>query len=190
MAGVNGGIRTFKFCYSLFSIHTAFNSGPTEFTGSLNLLSAIVLPDLTIWTFSYDNYGDVTRVGFPTGGSLSYTYAVGYDTCSGGGTTRSMAVTSRTVDANDGTPAHTWNYGISTGQTVVTDPDGNDTVHTIATPISGPNVCSVYETQVQYYQGSASGGTLLKTVATQYSGNVSNFYSGGGLVTSTWCLSR
>jgi RHS repeat-associated protein len=182
-AGVNGGIRTFKFCYSLFSIHTAFNAhATTEYTGSANLLSTVVLPDLTMWTFNYDNYGDVIRVGFPTGGSLSYTYAVGFDTCSGGGTTRSMAVTSRTVDANDGSGGHTWNYGISAGTTVVTDPDGNDTVHTIATPVPGAGVCSVYETQVQYYQGSASGGTLMKTVATQYSGTVSNFYSGGGLV--------
>jgi YD repeat-containing protein len=138
VAGVNGGIRTFKFCYSPFNIHTAFNAGPTEFiSNAANLLSAVVLPDLTMWTFNYDNYGDVTRVGFPTGGSLSYTYAVGVDTCSGGGTTRSMWVTSRTVDANDGTGGHTWNYGLSSGATVVTSPDGNDTVHTIATPVPG-----------------------------------------------------
>jgi hypothetical protein len=198
VAGVNGGIRTFKFCYSAVSLHTAFNSNATEYTGSANLLSAVVLPDLTMWTFNYDNYGDVTRVGFPTGGSLSYTYAVGDDVC-GSGSTRSMSVTSRTVDANDGTGGHTWNYGYSgqgtstpngngqlittyTGKTVVTGPDGNDTVHTITTPVPGLGVCSLYETQAQYYQGPVSSGTLLKTVATQYSGNVSNFYSGGGTV--------
>jgi RHS repeat-associated protein len=198
VAGVNGGIRTFKFCYSVFSLHTAFNSGPVEFIGSGDLLSAVVLPDLTMWTFNYDNYGDVSRVGFPTGGSLSYTYEVGNDTC-GSGTTRSMSVTSRTVDANDGTGGHIWNYGHSgqmtstpvgngqfvssyLGTTVVSDPDGNDTVHTISTPVVSLGVCSIYETQVQNYQGSASGGTLLKTVATQYSGTASNFDTGDGLV--------
>ncbi len=34
--------------------------------------------------------------------------------------------------------------------------------------------CSLYETQADYYQGSASGRTLLKTVTTQYSGNLAN----------------
>src|SRR5579864_2292944 len=192
VSGVNGGIRTYKFCYSSVSLHTAFNTNAVEYTGSANLLSAVVLPDLTMWAFTYDNYGDVTRVDFPTGGSLSYTYAVGDDTC-GSGTGRSMSVTSRTVDANDGTGGHTWNYGHSgqmtytpngngqlissyLGKTVVTGPDGNDPVHTISSPIVGLGVCSIYETQVQYYQGSASGGTLLKTVATQYNANASNFY--------------
>jgi RHS repeat-associated protein len=92
-----------------------------------------------------------------------------------------MAVTSRTVDANDGTGGHTWNYAYSgqyipasgsySGSTIVTSPapDLNDTVHTITTPVSGAS-CSFYDTQVQYYQGSHSGGTLLKTAVTQYAG--------------------
>src|SRR5215471_18802230 len=78
-------------------------------------------------------------------------------------------VQTRTVDANDGTGPHTWTYGNGTG--VVTDPLGNDTVHTITglgASLLGGLSCSLYETQTQYYQGSHTSGTLLKTVNTDY----------------------
>ena len=179
--GLAGGSRTFILCYSNISIYTNFGQGGTEY-GPINnsLLTAIVLPDSTQWTFSYDHLGDITRVGFPTGGSISYTYAAGPQAC-GADTPVSMAVTSRTVDANDGTGGHIWNYaytgqytpgsGSYSGSTIVTSPapDLNDTVHTITTPVSGAS-CSFYDTQVQYYQGSHNGGTLLKTATTQYAG--------------------
>jgi RHS repeat-associated protein len=179
--GLAGGSRTFTLCYSNISIYTNFGYGGTEYGPISNsLLTAIVLPDSTQWTFSYDHLGDITRVGFPTGGSISYTYAAGPQTC-GADTPVSMAVTSRTVDANDGTGGHIWNYAYSgqyipasgsySGSTIVTSPapDLNDTVHTITTPVAGAS-CSFYDTQVQYYQGSHNGGTLLKTAATQYTG--------------------
>ena len=197
VAGVNGGTRTFKFCYSNFTIFTNFQqSGVTEYPStSTSLLSAIVLPDFTLWTLSYDNYGSVTELEFPTGGSISYTYnqatqAIGF----------SLAVTSRIVNANDGTGGHTWTYTYSgqlsgnpanySGKTVVTSPDGNDTVHTIANVVSGM-YCSLYDTQAQYYQGSQSTGTLLKTVATQYSGiaipsNLTSYAVVPVQVTTTW----
>jgi RHS repeat-associated protein len=179
--GLAGGSRTFTLCYSNISIYTNFGYGGTEYGPISNsLLTAIVLPDSTQWTFSYDHLGDITRVGLPTGGSISYTYAAGPQTC-GADTPVSMAVTSRTVDASDGTGGHIWNYaytgqyipasGSYSGNTIVTSPapDLNDTVHTIATPVAGAS-CSFYDTQVQYYQGSHNGGTLLKTAATQYTG--------------------
>src|SRR5882724_4395787 len=80
--GLAGGSRTFTLCYSNISIYTNFGQGGTEY-GPINnsLLTAIVLPDSTRWTFSYDHLGDITRVGFPTGGSISYTYAAGPQTC-------------------------------------------------------------------------------------------------------------
>jgi RHS repeat-associated protein len=188
VAGVNGGVRTYKFCYSMFTLSTNFPTGGTNYPPtSTSLLSAIVLPDTTqVWTFAYDNYGDLTKLGFPTGGSLSYTYAFGPTNC-GAGTTQSMWTTSRTVDANDGTGGHTWQYTYSgqgssvsigngqlgfnySGTAVVTSPDGNDTVHAIANPLTGAG-CSVYETQTQVYQGASTSGTVLKTVQIQYSGN-------------------
>lgn len=178
--GPNGGTRTFKFCYSNVTVYTNFSLGDSssEYPSTTTpLLSAVVLPDLTSWTFAYDNYSDITRLGFPTGGSITYTYAIApfSNTLTGG----SMVVTSRTVDANDGTGGHKWSYKISgqyignpsvwSGTIVVTSPDGNDTVHTIGSPVSN-YYATVYDLQVQYYQGSQGSGTPLKTVATQYGG--------------------
>jgi hypothetical protein len=73
VAGVKGAIRTFKFCYASFSVSMSFNPGqmPTDHSGTMSLLTAVVLPDLTSWTFVYDSYADVTRVGLPTGGYIS-----------------------------------------------------------------------------------------------------------------------
>jgi RHS repeat-associated protein len=186
---INGGVRTFYFCYSMFSLSTNFDATTSQ--GALNygpastsLLSAIVLPDLTTWTFTYDNYGDVQHASFPTGGSLAYTYATGpLNFGSGSGTGYSTWVTSRTVDANDGTGGHQWNYnyqgsfptGVGTsiyaygtkGIATVTDPDGNDVVHTIGPGVNGSG-CPGYEYQTQYYQGRVSAGVILKTVQNQY----------------------
>jgi RHS repeat-associated protein len=86
------------------------------------------------------------------------------------------AVQTRTVDANDGTGPHIWTYssiGVdsTTTETIVSDPMGNDTVHVISelgAAMLGGLSCSLYETQTQYYQGSHTGGTPLKTVQTDY----------------------
>src|SRR5262249_48149427 len=152
-------------------LSTNFQQGsiPEYGPASTALLNAIVLPDLTIWTFSYDSYGDITTLGLPTGGSISYTYASRpTNNCGSSMTETSRWVTSRTVNANDGTGGHTWNYtytvgASTTGTTTVTGPDGNDTVHMIVAPVPVAS-CNFYDSQVQYYQGSASSGMLLKTV--------------------------
>jgi RHS repeat-associated protein len=180
---LNGGVRTFYFCYSNFQLSTNFTSGNATNYGpaSNSLLSAVVLPDLTMWTFTYDNYGDVLHVAFPTGGSLSYAYATGpYNSTTGTG--YSTWVTSRTVDANDGTGGHQWTYNFQgnfptgngtgiyaysqKGIATVTDPAGNDVVHTIGP--GGTGGCPGYEYQTQYFQGRASAGVVLKTVQNQY----------------------
>jgi RHS repeat-associated protein len=176
--GLAGGSRTFYFCYSLVTLSTTFQvSGVTDYPPtSTPLLTAVVLPDLTMWTFSYNNYGDVTQFTFPTGGSIAYTYGSG-PVVTGIGSSTSRWVASRTVNANDGSGGNTWQYQYApqfNGQVyighvaTVTTPDGNDTVHTMSFPVSGTT--SPYDTQVQYYQGHSSGGTLLKTVTTQYAG--------------------
>jgi hypothetical protein len=54
--GLSGGTRTFKFCYSNINIFTNFGQGATEYVANNLLLTAIVLPDLTMWTFGYDHY--------------------------------------------------------------------------------------------------------------------------------------
>ncbi len=181
--GVGGATRTYKFCYANVTLQTSFHDsypateyGPT----TVSLLGAVVLPDLTAWTFTYDSYGDVTRVGWPTGGSISYTYQIIIGSAPTGGcsgfTDARRVVVSRTEDANDGTGGHTTYYGFpvnSTGNVVVTDPAQNDVVYTVGAQAGGG--CGLWVSQTQYFQGSSSnGGTLLKTLATQYSPVVTN----------------
>jgi RHS repeat-associated protein len=173
VAGINGRTRTFVMCYGLVTISTNFQqSGVTESgTKTEQLMTALVLPDHTSWTFAYDSYGDLTRLGLPTGGSISYDYGTFGVSCAVDpySTGVSRWVTSRTVDANDGNGGQPWHYNYgSNGQNpvvTVSAPDGNDTVHTMANQGNG---CGRFEVQSQVYQGAASGGILLKTVATQY----------------------
>src|SRR5207248_6311179 len=99
----------------------------------------------------------------------------------------SRAVSSRTLDPGDGSvsPLSGWSYtwspqsadGTASNVNVATDPAQNDTVYTISPAVT--NTCSFYETQVQHYTGHPSGGTLLKTEKTQYSGVVAFLDTGG-----------
>ena len=139
LASIDAGTRTFILCYGPFTISTDFGQSPvTEYGPTTEqLLNAVVLPDHTSWTFAYDNYGDLTRMGLPTGGSITYTYNSLSLPCSSGGlgsSANSRGVTSRTVDANDGNGGQAWNYNYSNLPTSITvsAPDGNDTVHTFA----------------------------------------------------------
>jgi RHS repeat-associated protein len=167
---VNGGTLPLILCYASVWVRTGTSNGPIlyDVNQSYPMLQSVVFPDTSYWAFQYDAadpnnsavnaYGDLLKVTFPTGGSISYTWAIWSAGCSSG---IDRAVMSRTVDANDGTGPHTWSYNNG----VVTDPQGNDTVH--VTSMLG-DTCSLYETETRYYQGSQSAGTLLKTVHTDY----------------------
>ncbi len=192
--GPGGTVSQVKLCYAQVPILTHFNyadsgRGPANEFGNSEavMLQSIVLPDNTAWTFEYDsrdpgddasvNYGDLTKITFPTGGTLAYTWKNIHLCNQGTSLTKiSRAVASRTLNANDGTGAHTWTYTYSGEQiptsanstTTVKDPLNNETVHSF-TGLGGS--CSLFETQTQYYQGLASTGTLLKTEQTDYSYN-------------------
>jgi RHS repeat-associated protein len=112
------------------------------------------------------NYGTLSQITLPTGGSISYAYVEGGSTLNCQNAPGRWVAT-RTVNANDGTGPHTWTYTYGTGSTVVTDPLGNDVVHTLTS--FSQYQCAMYETGTQYYQGSHTSGTLLKTVNTAYS---------------------
>lgn len=179
---------TLTLCYATVYVRPAFFSGGAgPLMGPFNMLQSVLLPDQSYWDFEYDaadpnnsasvGYGDLLKIRFPTGGTVSYTYST-MAPCNSyftpGANSTSRAVLTRTVDANDGTGPHTWHYffdnetGTSAGLThtnVVTDPEGNDTVHTF-TGLGA--TCSLYETQTQFFQGSRSTGALLKTVKTDY----------------------
>jgi RHS repeat-associated protein len=169
--GLNGGSQTYKFCSATVAFDFTLTSGSSlkvQRSGSGPQLQSVVLPNGTSWILAYENtYGALATVTEPTGGSISYTWTVYQPTCTKTGTYPIpflLEVTSRTINANDGTGGHTWNY--TWGSPVkITDPLGNDSLHTI-TGLGG--TCSLYETQAQYYQGSSSSGTLLKTVVTDY----------------------
>jgi hypothetical protein len=65
----------------------------------------------------------------------------------------------------------------------VTDPLANDTVHTFAL-FGTAGGCYNFETLTQYYQGSSTGGTLLKTAKTDWNNfaNGNNVYTNPGMV--------
>ena len=169
--GYNGQNATYTFCYASFSFTNPNIDGPGGMTrggtGNATRLQSTVLPNGQSWQFQYgDAEAGLTQVTLPTGGTISYTYTTAGGGCGTQPSTSGRWVASRTVNANDGTGAHTWTYTYNSS-TVVTDPLGNDVVHTF-----GYNVgCVSYETQTQYYQGSHTSGTLLKTVNTSYSGS-------------------
>jgi YD repeat-containing protein len=187
--GPDGSTLQYKFCWGAVSI--SFNppdcaSNPLcqGTSGGQVEMVGLVLPNLTSWTFAYDGVGELTTVTLPTGGSISYTWTYISGGCvsqpytdPGSGVNTGLysyrrAMTSRTVNANDGTGPHTWNYALSTTnigttslQTIVTDPSGNDTVHS-STALGG--TCSQYETETDKYSGSHTSGTKLQTIATVY----------------------
>jgi len=187
--GPNGGTSKYEFCYASFPISFTApdchddpaQSYCTPTSGSATYLQSIVLPNGTTWTFEYDDFGELSLITLPTGGTISYTWTYTSGVCVGGEYYQNQvatglypygrAVTSRTVNASDGTGPHVWNYALSSTviegniQTVVTDPASNDAVHS-QTALGGS--CSLYETDLKQYSGSHTSGTLLREVATSY----------------------
>lgn len=181
--GPNGGATDVKFCFATVSLKTNFSGicNDDTSTPSANVLQSIVVYNGTSWStspaweFEYNspdstcsgtNYGDLSKVKFPTGGSISYTWC----TCGNYGGNPYRTVSSRTLNANDGTPLRTWNYLLASPGMIVTSPLGDDTVYTV-TGLGGQAL--LYITEEDYYQGSHTSGTLLKTIKTDYSYTVS-----------------
>lgn len=196
--GQNGSNRMIKTCSANYTLNTNFqaydaNAGVPiqEGTKSVAFIVSVVLYNGSSWSTSpawgFDyisrnagdpstvNYGDLSSITLPTGGTISYTWGT-TDLCTSSSslTQVSRAVTARTVDAKDGTGPQTWTYSINYGfgagtafiwGAVVTDPDGNQTVHGMTEYGS----CGYYEIGAQWFKGKyATGGTLLKTVKTDY----------------------
>jgi RHS repeat-associated protein len=165
---INNGVREFKFCYSNISIQTHFGQGATEYSATWQVITGVVLPDGTTWRFDYNSYGDPSVIYLPTGGTITYQWRAS-DPCSTGD--RLEVVSQRTLF--DGTNSNTWYYntvGGYIGGVRVTDPLGNDTVYN-PTPVTAPygsGGCSRGTGKIQYYAGSYTNGTLLKTVTNAY----------------------
>ena len=198
--------QTYYLCYSNFSYQTAFNvsaalnspiyavaetSSTSQGYSPALLLSAVVLPNGTSYTFSYDQYLSLTKVTLPTGGSLVYTWQnIPFYGYSGSATPVSRAVKTRTLNPGNGQPSETWTYhwyvtfsyttlgGVSVPSVqypvwaVVTDPAGNDEEHQLGgADDSGTMFSQLVETKVQNYVGcgphdTASDKTCLPTSGT------------------------
>src|ERR1043166_7828416 len=124
------------------------------------------------WTFSYDSYGNITRLGLPTGGSITYGWSLFNPNSNCIGISKmTRVVSTRTIDDNNG---HTfrWTYGYVAPTSLgapfantVTDPLNNDTLHYF---FAQDNACTYYEQTTQYFQGVANSGTPKKQVDMTY----------------------
>ena len=188
--GWSGGSANFTLCYAEIPIYIpddyptspSYGWGRPDPPFTSQMLEAIVLPDGTAWQFEYDdrdpgqaqsiNFGSLTKITLPTGGYIKYTYVTkafgNTQTCGDFG---SRWVKTRAVNANDGAGDRTWTYSylnfISNGQsgsTTVTDPLGDDTVHTF----KNYGTCALYETGLAEYEGSSSSGTFRRMTGTGY----------------------
>src|SRR5579864_5798455 len=187
----DGTVRSAKLCYAYINIQTAFGvSGiyeaqnyPSPHTIQVGELVTLVMADGSKWTFDYNSYGDLTLVGLPMGGSISYSWTtIAFPACDPNGGNVSRAIASRTLNVNNG-HSYTWNYSWGTASNgsmanTSTDAAGNDTVH-VFTALSGASACDFFETRTQYYQGTGAGRQLLKQVDTTYS--VAGFLIESGL---------
>jgi len=165
---------TYKFCYVQTPVSISVDlDHQNPISGTTLVLQSIVLPNNQTWQFEYnvhpdndpidgDVFTEISKITFPTGGTTSYHYKLFTDS----GNTTSLYVSSRTENDQSGSGDRTWNYNYIQGSndtTTVTDPLGNQTVHTL-TPLGGAG--PTYETKTQYY--FAVDQSIHKTVDTSY----------------------
>jgi RHS repeat-associated protein len=176
--------QKYTMTYTSLPLRTNFgcSSSIVENSGTQSLLASIQTPTGDTYTISreptpgYSGYytGRISQITFPSGGSISYAYSDsnghnGID-CSWRGLPVTPPVPTITVTVNDNngnsstyTYVHSGNLSVPSTVTK-TDPAGNQTVYTFT---------GEFQTQVQYYQGPATG-TPLETVLTCYNGNTTN----------------
>ena len=166
--------------YTQYTVNTYFNiSGIGEYgRTSTSLVSSIVLPDNSQYSFTYETTpsggactplsgttlcvtGRIASITVPTGGQITYSYSGGNNGILPDGSTATLT---------RATPDGTWIYAQAknTGAastTTITDPLGN---------ISTLSFQGIYPTQQLAYQGAASPSNLLRTVTTCYNGNTTN----------------
>ncbi len=159
--GPNQTSEAVKINYSSFTVATSFGcaSDPEYPPTQVNLVSSILMPDGTKYTFLYEKNGSyytgrIAEMDLPTGGSIKYQYTGTNNgiECVGG----TQAGLTRTL--SDGS---VWQYTRSNdwATTTITDPAQNQTVMTTS------NGAAI---QTKAYQGSSTTGTLVLTVTTCY----------------------
>ncbi len=179
-----GTPRTITLAYSGFPINPSFTNPLGNLVvggGTWQMLDTITLPNGLTYDFDYNNFGELTKIKYPTAGYTSYTYAAythWYEMWLSDSTEADFReVTSRRVcRESDSTCASedvtTYTPTIDGGKTSneymdVLDPEGNLTKHKFSLSLStGANRnYSPRELQRWVYQGQS---TLLRTVQTDY----------------------
>lgn len=179
-----GNLQKFTITYSQYTQKTIFGCTAPQDPGATvqAFPSSITTPEGT-YTITYEATGtgypgDVTgriaKIVFPSGASVQYAYTGGNHgiTCPTTLGNLIVPVLTRTLtDANGN--ASIWKYDTTavTNATVVTDPSGNQTVHTFSVY---SNNLTGYETLTKFYQGSHTGTGLLKTNSICYNQNFTN----------------
>ncbi|HVB34772.1 MAG TPA: hypothetical protein VNJ52_10430, partial [Patescibacteria group bacterium] len=212
LPGVNGVSYPILFCSVTITeeLEQPYGSGFQLTTYQATELQNVVFEnDGTSWTFEYDTAGktgDLLKIIFPTGGSISYVWTAGQPIVGTHAYVNLRAIASRTVDDGTDPPATTtYSYTGPTFSppyeprvTTVTDPYGNQTVYTFGSASSDGYAAS----GVQYYQCTANctsstpSEALLKTVGTSdFSPVFSGTYYGRQVnlpsqVTTTWAATN
>jgi RHS repeat-associated protein len=168
----SGSSQTYTVNFTNLSIHTQFDvSGVQEYSGTRSVVSSIVLPNGREYSFSYDNYGSLTEITLPTGGTISYIWG---NFPGGIGTYR--YVTSRTVTV--GSQVSKWTF-LQSGTAPCSFPNPNSLCDevTVTDPLNNQTVYEVGEgvtAAAMIYQGAAVG-TPLRTYTVIYTDmNLSN----------------
>lgn len=163
------GTAQYTFCYEKIGYASEFGDPNfDEGAGYANVLVAVILPNNTSWSFTYNSWGEITSVTYPTGALISYQWTTP-GTLTLGASLR--AVSSRSLNANDGSPVRTWSYSWyqqqNSGNYIdiqTSPPDGNGVQNDTTSNWTGGYPC--LGSEVEYYSGSYTSGTLLKTVDT------------------------
>lgn len=186
----NGTSQEYQLTYQLidiasYSANIGTTNGQQLVGGPLLVPSTLTLPNALTYQFTFveNSSGQLQEITLPTGASISYAYNTGTGlpfSCTRAPNSGSYGnldcrthVTQRTVTQPGGSSA-TWKYNAG----IVTDPYGNDEVHTFSYITIGTlTSSSTVETQVQNYSGCApsnSGcttpGPLLRTKVIAYTG--------------------
>jgi RHS repeat-associated protein len=169
----SGAAAAYTMNYTNYTVAPNFGIigiGEYKSTVAEPLVTSIVLPDSSQYTFTYETTpgtctpdsgstscvtGRIASVQLPTGGTITYVYSGGNNGIFSDG---SAATLTRT------TPDGTWQYAQVKGTgaastTTITDPAGNNTVLQFQ---------GIYEAERQIYQGSVSPSNLMETITTCY----------------------
>jgi RHS repeat-associated protein len=166
-----GSTSNFVVTTESIPVNTAFGqTGVAEYSGNVTVVQSIALPDGSSYQFNYDqgstgtHFGTLTGMTLPTGGTDTYTHSIfQYEN---GANYLFLTAYSSSGGQWSYTPAVVTSG--SSQQVTVTQPSNDQEVYTFTSQSDG----NLWNTQAQFYSGTAATGTLLSTATTDY--NTSN----------------